>query len=99
LSLLATHITHLLAVAGALLGVCAGFFSIHAAAAGSLNRKLAASRGRANSLYVLCYYLGGTVGITLGGYGYQAFHWVGVTGLGLVMLLLILILAIGETRA
>ena len=36
-----------------------------AAAAGSLNRKLTSSRGRANSLYVLSYYLGGAVGITL----------------------------------
>ena len=47
-----------------LLGLCAGFFSIHAAAVGSLNRKLLHGQGRANALYVLFYYTGGWVGIT-----------------------------------
>src|SRR5664279_437270 len=39
--------------------VCAGFFTLHASAAGALNRKLSAGRGRANAFYVLFYYLGG----------------------------------------
>ena len=68
-------------IAAALILVCAGFFSIHAAAMGSLNRNLTASRGRANSLYVLAYYLGGAIGITLNGYAYEAAGWHGVVGL------------------
>ncbi len=49
------------AVVIALLGICAGFFTIHAAAVGSLNRKLSSGQGRANALYVLFYYMGGVV--------------------------------------
>jgi len=72
-------------VAGLLL-LCTGFFALHAAAAGALNRKLAASRGRANSLYVLLYYLGGAGGITLSGFCYTRAAWPGVVGLGLLTL-------------
>jgi MFS transporter, YNFM family, putative membrane transport protein len=81
-----TLIKSILAIVVALMLVCAGFFSIHAAAAGSLNRKLTFSRGRANSLYVLSYYLGGAVGITLSGYAYGLAGWYGVAVLGLAML-------------
>lgn len=93
ISLALTHTHSLWAVSASLAGVCTGFFAIHAAAAGSMNRKLNSSRGRANSLYILFYYLGGSVGITISGYGYQNFGWVGVTGIAL--LLLASILAVG----
>jgi hypothetical protein len=62
--------------------VTAGFFAVHSAAAGSLNRKLAEGRGRANSLYVLFYYLGGWVGITASGRAYQFAGWRAVAGPG-----------------
>jgi YNFM family putative membrane transporter len=74
------------AVAVSLVGVCAGFFSIHAAAAGLLNRRLTASRGRANSLYILFYYLGGAAGITLSGLAYEHGGWPGVAILGITAL-------------
>jgi MFS family permease len=67
-------------IAASLAGICAGFFAIHAAAVGSLNRRLTASRGRANALYVLCYYLGGAAGITAGGYAYTRSGWGGRHG-------------------
>jgi YNFM family putative membrane transporter len=67
-------------------GVCAGFFAIHASAAGSLNRRLVSSRGRANSLYVLFYYLGGSLGITVSGYAYLFAGWSGVVVLGTLLL-------------
>lgn len=98
LSLAATHIASLLAVVTGLCGVCLGFFAIHAAAAGSLNQKLESSRGRANSLYVLFYYLGGSIGITVSGYGYQQFGWSGVTGINMVLLAVILITGAVEVR-
>ena len=82
----------------ALVLVCAGFFSIHAAAAGSLNRNLTGSRGRANSLYVLAYYLGGAAGITLSGYAYGQAGWHGVAALGLIMLTVPLITGLREMR-
>lgn len=86
LSLGTTLYPTLLAVIVGLAGICAGFFTIHAAAAGWLNRNLVSSRGRANSLYVLFYYAGGTCGITLSGSAYEMFSWAGVVGIGAMML-------------
>jgi YNFM family putative membrane transporter len=86
LAIIATLIPSLWAVAASLAAVCAGFFSIHAAAAGLLNRRLSVSRGRANSLYILFYYLGGSVGITLSGLVYEWGGWLGVAVLGILML-------------
>jgi MFS transporter, YNFM family, putative membrane transport protein len=82
----------------ALVLVCAGFFSIHSAAVGSLNRKLTTSRGRANSLYVLAYYLGGAIGITVFGKAYGWAGWHGVAILGLVVLTVPLITGFKEMR-
>lgn len=94
----ATFIPSLAAVVASLPLVCAGFFSIHSAAAGSLNRNLGAGRGRANSLYVLFYYLGGSLGITAAGRAYQEFGWRGVAGLGILMLALPFAIGIMEHR-
>ncbi len=66
------------AVVLGLLGLCAGFFTIHATAVGLLNQKLTHSQGRANSLYVLFYYAGGWVGITGAGFAYEYMGWNGV---------------------
>ena len=93
-----THIARLGFVAAGLGGVCLGFFSVHSAAVGCMNRRLSRSRGRANSLYIMIYYLGGSAGITLCGYGYQSFGWIGVTGLGLLMVANILAVGLVEIR-
>lgn len=92
----ATLIHSLAAIAASLIGVCAGFFSIHAAAVGLLNRRLTASRGRANSLYVLCYYVGGGAGITACGYAYTSYGWQGAAGLNATMLLIPLLIGVME---
>jgi YNFM family putative membrane transporter len=86
LALALTLIKSVPVIAVALLLVCAGFFTIHASAAGSLNRRLTGGRGRGKSLYVLFYYLGGACGITLSGWAYGLAGWPGVVALGLVML-------------
>jgi YNFM family putative membrane transporter len=93
-----THVARLGFVALGLGGVCLGFFSVHSAAVGCMNRRLSRSRGRANSLYIMIYYLGGSAGITLCGYGYQQFGWIGVTGLGLLMVANILAIGLVEIR-
>ena len=87
-ALSATLIHSLAAIAASLVLMCASFFSIHAAAIGLLNRRLTSSRGRANSLYVLSYYLGGTAGITACGYAYDSYGWNGAIVLGIAVLLL-----------
>ncbi len=81
-----TLIKSVAVIALALLLICGGFFTIHASAAGSLNRRLTGGRGRANSLYVLFYYLGGACGITASGWAYGLGGWHGVVALGLVVL-------------
>jgi YNFM family putative membrane transporter len=98
-ALLLSHIPHLSAVCLSLGMVCAGFFSVHAAAVGSMNRKLSASRGRANSLYILWYYLGGSAGITVSGQAFRHWGWPGVTGTGLVMLCALFLVGVAERRA
>ncbi len=88
LALLTTLVKSMPVIVLALIGICAGFFTIHAAAAGALNRRVHAGQGKANSLYVLLYYLGGSLGITLSGYAYSHIGWPGVVGLGVIVLLL-----------
>jgi YNFM family putative membrane transporter len=92
----ATLIQSLAAIAASLVLMCASFFSMHAAAIGLLNRRLTSSRGRANSLYVLSYYLGGAAGITACGYAYDSYGWSGTVCLGTAMLLLPLAIGLIE---
>jgi MFS transporter, YNFM family, putative membrane transport protein len=92
----ATLIPSLAAIAASLVLMCASFFSIHAAAIGLLNRRLTSSRGRANSLYVLSYYLGGTAGITACGYAYDSYGWNGAVVLGTAVLLLPMVIGLTE---
>ena len=86
LSLGLTLIESMPVVVAGLAGICAGFFAIHASAAGGLNRRLRSSRGRANSLYVLLYYLGGFAGISASGYLYVSRGWSGIVATGIAML-------------
>ena len=86
------------AVVLALLGICAGFFTIHAAAVGSLNRKLSGGQGRANALYVLFYYMGGWLGITLSGFAFKQGGWSAVICICLFFLVIPLSAGIGERK-
>lgn len=86
------------AVVLALLGICAGFFTIHAAAVGSLNRKLSSGQGRANALYVLFYYMGGWLGITLSGFAFKQGGWRAVICICLFFLVIPLSAGIGERK-
>ena len=69
---------------------------MHAASVGSLNARLTGSRGRANSLYVLLYYLGGAAGISAGGAAYARWGWNGTAGVGALALLVPLSVGIVE---
>jgi YNFM family putative membrane transporter len=85
------------AVVVGLIGICAGFFTIHATAVGALNRRLASGQGRANALYVLFYYLGGWMGITLTGLAYQRSGWNAVIFICLALLLIPLVTGLMES--
>jgi YNFM family putative membrane transporter len=86
------------ALVASLVAMCAGFFAIHAAAVGALNRDAAGARGRANALYTLFYYVGGALGIALAGKLYAIFDWPGVIALCLAMTLLPLAAGIAFRR-
>lgn len=79
-----------------LLGTCSGFFTIHAAAVGSLNQKLSSGQGRANALYVMFYYMGGWLGITLSGLAYKHGGWTALILVSMVWLILPATTGIGE---
>ena len=81
-----------------LLGLCAGFFTIHAAAVGSLNRKLLSGQGRANALYVMFYYLGGWLGITGSGFVYKHGGWSALITILLLLLIIPIGVGVGEHR-
>ncbi|WP_457574538.1 MFS transporter [Desulfolithobacter sp.] len=87
------------AVIAAVLGLCAGFFTIHAAAVGALNRKLSSGHGKANALYVLLYYLGGWLGISGAGFAYEHGGWQVMISLCLLLLLLPIHAGVGEIMA
>ena len=76
------------AVVVGLIGTVAGFFTIHAAAVGNLNRKISSGQGRANALYVLFYYLGGWLGITCSGFLFRLYGWTAVIGFCILLLLI-----------
>jgi YNFM family putative membrane transporter len=97
LAITCTLVPSLGVVAASLPAVCGGFFGMHAAALGTLNRRLTSSRGRANSLYVLSYYLGGASGISLAGSAYTHAGWPGCVGLGVAVLLVPFGIGVFET--
>jgi YNFM family putative membrane transporter len=93
-----TLIPSLPVIAASLPAVCGGFFGVHAAALGTLNRRLTGSRGRANSLYVLFYYLGGAAGISATGWAYARAGWPGVVTLAVAVLFVPLGVGLYERR-
>ncbi len=97
-SLLVLSIPSVIAVVAGLLGVCAGFFTLHAVAVGLLNSKLTDGQGKANSLYVLFYYTGGWLGITGAGYGFELFGWQGVLGFTACFLVIPVITGLVERK-
>ncbi|WP_435686482.1 MFS transporter [Sedimenticola selenatireducens] len=93
-----TLLPSIVAIILGLLGLCAGFFAVHAAAVGSLNRRLTSGQGRANALYVLFYYVGGWIGITGSGFAYTQWGWQGVILICLLLLILPFMAGLGERR-
>jgi len=98
LSLAILLLPSITAVVIGLIGICTGFFAIHAAAVGSLNRKLTSGQGRANALYVLFYYTGGWLGITGSGFAYEHGGWTAVVCILMVLLIIPLATGINERR-
>ncbi len=98
-----SHLTLLIpsviAIIIGLLGVCSGFFTIHAVAVGLLNSKLVNGHGKANAMYVLFYYAGGWLGITGAGFAFQHKGWYGVVGFVMCFLIVPFITGMIERRS
>lgn len=88
LALSASLIAVMAVLVASLVVLCIGFFAVHAAAIGGLNRALSGERGKANALYTLFYYLGGAAGIGAGGNAYAHFGWPGIVAVCLALSLL-----------
>jgi len=99
LSLVLLLFPSIIAVIFGLLGICAGFFTIHAVAVGLLNRKLSGSHGKANALYVMFYYAGGWLGITGAGFAFQQAGWKGVVGFVMCFLVIPFFTGVLEKRS
>ncbi|NNF96807.1 MAG: MFS transporter [Halobacteria archaeon] len=83
-----TTIDSVLVITLGILTLCSGFFALHSAAVGAINRMLAHGKGRANALYVLFYYCGGFAGISFGGVIYKQWGW------SILMTMLLLVVAV-----
>ena len=98
-ALAATLVVAIPVLIASLIGLCAGFFAIHAAAVGALNRGLEGERGKANALYTLFYYVGGAIGIAAGGQLYVHLGWPGIVAVALAMALLPFAVGVAHWRA
>ena len=99
MSLVLLLVPAVIGIIGGLLGVCAGFFTIHTVAVGLLNQKLVSGHGKANSLYMLLYYAGGWLGITGAGYAFERAGWPGVVGFVLCFLVVPMAAGITERKS
>lgn len=78
------------ALAAVLLGlvlITAGFFAGHAVASSSVSRTATTGRAQASALYQSAYYIGSSVGGTLGAIAFHTGGWAGTVLLGLVAVL------------
>ncbi|MFD5464933.1 MFS transporter [Kitasatospora sp. NPDC127059] len=75
----------------ALLGlvlITAGFFAGHATASSAVSRTATEGRAQASALYLIAYYLGNSLGGTLGADAYHATGWPGAATVGLTAMTL-----------
>lgn len=76
----------LLAVAGGLVLITAGFFAGHTVASGAVSRTAATGRAQASALYQMAYYLGSSLGGAVGALAYVAAGWEATTAFALAAL-------------
>lgn len=75
-----------------------GFFGAHSVASSWIGRRARRARGQASSLYLICYYLGGSIAGTLGGYFWHSSGWTGVALFISALLALAVLIALKLTR-
>ncbi|MQS12578.1 MFS transporter [Streptomyces kaniharaensis] len=68
--------------------ITAGFFAGHATASSAVGRTATEGRAQASALYLIAYYLGNSLGGTLGADAYHATGWPGAAAVGLTAMTL-----------
>ncbi len=68
-----------------------GFFGAHSIASGWVGQKALTARAQASALYLLCYYLGSSIGGSAGGLAYSYAGWPGLVAMVAGLLILALI--------
>ncbi|MEU3875999.1 MULTISPECIES: MFS transporter [Streptomyces] len=96
--LLLTVSTSLLAVLAGLVLITAGFFAGHAVASSAVSRTARTGRAQASALYQMAYYIGSSVGGTLGALAFGAGGWDGTVVLGLAAMVAAASITLYATR-
>lgn len=89
-------------VAPALLGlvlITAGFFAGHAVASSAVSRTATHGRAQASALYQSAYYIGSSVGSTVGAMAFHSEGWTGTVGVGLLAVLGVVAITVLGSRA
>lgn len=75
-----TLVTWLPLVVISLFVICTGMFTAQAVAPAFVNTVAQQAKGGAGAIYLMSYYLGGTLGGVIPGFAWQSFGWHGVVG-------------------
>lgn len=91
-------VNSLLVIIVGLVVLTAGFFALHSLASGWVSARSSGLGVQGSAVYLFTYYLGSSIGGTLGGFAYGGAGWTGVTWYSGAFVLVVLVLAIGLRR-
>ncbi|POX54203.1 MFS transporter [Streptomyces sp. Ru71] len=79
--------------------ITAGFFAGHAVASSAVSKTATRGRAQASALYQSAYYIGSSVGSTVGAMAFHSGGWAGTVGVGLLAVLGVVTITLLGTRA
>ncbi|TWV29459.1 MFS transporter [Streptomyces misionensis] len=79
--------------------ITAGFFAGHAVASSAVSKTATHGRAQASALYQSAYYIGSSVGSTVGAVAFHSDGWSGTVGVGLLAILGVVTLTVLGSRA
>jgi YNFM family putative membrane transporter len=79
--------------------ITAGFFAGHAVASSAVSRTATHGRAQASALYQSAYYIGSSVGSTVGAVAFHSDGWSGTVGVGLLAILGVVAISVLGSRA
>ncbi|MEU6574937.1 MFS transporter [Streptomyces sp. NPDC046805] len=79
--------------------ITAGFFAGHAVASSAVSKTATSGRAQASALYQSAYYIGSSVGSTVGAMAFHAGGWAGTVGVGVLAVLGVVTITVLGSRA